>query len=100
VRRILVFEDILCPGYKRLLDECQKALAAWDERCEMISAANLYRDDANRELLRLQVNFVTSYAILERHANLCEHCRHYKLPERIREDLQERVALKSSCLPN
>jgi hypothetical protein len=100
VSRILAFEDTLCPGYKRLLDECQKALTAWDERCEMISEANLYREDVNRELLRLQVSFATSYAILERHANLCERCKHYKLSERIREDLQERVALNSSCLPN
>lgn len=95
--RTLTFEHILCSEYERLLDDCQRALAAWDERCECIRKANLSEEDADRELLRLQVRFATSYVILQRHAHFCERCKN---SQRINEDLQEMVALNNYALPN
>ncbi len=76
MNRTLTFEDILCSEYERLLEECQRALAAWGERLDFIRMAKLSGEEIDRELLRLQVTFAASFIVLERHAHSCERCTH------------------------
>jgi hypothetical protein len=97
MNRTLSFEDIFCSEYERLLEVCQRALTVWDQRCEIIRKTNLFGEDTDRELLRLQVSFATAFAVLQRHAHLCERCKHYPCGS---EDFPETVALGSSTLPN
>ena len=97
MNRTLSFEDTFCSEYERLFDECQRALTAWDQRCEFIPNTDLSGEDTDRELLRLQVRFATAFAVLQRHAHFCERCKHSHCSS---EHFPETVALNSSALPN
>jgi response regulator of citrate/malate metabolism len=64
----------ICEKYQTLLEECERALASWNERREKVSQSRLVRKDAGDELLRLQANYARAYTMLQNHLHQCTFC--------------------------
>jgi hypothetical protein len=70
----LSFKTAICTEYEGLLFDCQKALEAWRNRQDEISAFGLQNRKTADELIGLQAEYARSYSRLERHAHNCELC--------------------------
>jgi hypothetical protein len=65
----------ICNKYQTLLQECESALAIWNERRAKISQSHLVGKEAGDELLRLQAKYARAYTLLENHAHNCSFCQ-------------------------
>jgi hypothetical protein len=65
----------ICEKYQTLLEECEKVLAAWNERRAKITQSRLVGKDAGDELLRVQANYARAYAMLQNHSRHCTFCQ-------------------------
>ena len=63
-----------CINYQTLLEECERALAIWNERRGEISQSRLVGKEAGDELLRLQAKFARAYTVLHNHTHNCSFC--------------------------
>ena len=65
----------ICNKYQTLLEECESALAIWNERRAKISQSRLVGKEAGDELLRLQAKYARAYTVLQNHARNCSLCQ-------------------------
>jgi hypothetical protein len=66
----------LCIEYQRLLDACQKSLAAWQE-CKCLADRNSLASPRLRgRLKRLQADYARVHAMLETHERVCLGCQY------------------------
>ena len=64
----------ICLNYQILLEECERALALWNERRGQISQSRLVGKQAGDELLGLQAKFARAYTVLHNHPHNCSFC--------------------------
>ena len=76
----------ICEKYQTLLEECERALANWNERRAKITQSRLVGKDAGDELLRLQVKYARAYTVLQNHMPHCTFCQLVKRLERRESD--------------
>jgi hypothetical protein len=65
----------VCEKYQTLLEECERALAIWNEHRAEVVQSRLVGKDAGDELLRLQAKYARAYARLENHSHQCSFCQ-------------------------
>jgi hypothetical protein len=65
----------ICERYQTLLEECERALAIWNERRAKVSQSRVVRKDAGDELLRLLANYARAYIVLQNHLHQCTFCQ-------------------------
>jgi hypothetical protein len=65
----------ICEKYQTLLEECERALASWNERRTKITKSRLVAKDAGDELLRLQAKYARAYTLLQNHSHHCTFCQ-------------------------
>jgi hypothetical protein len=65
----------ICEKYQTLLEESERALAAWNERRAKITQSRLVGKDAGDELLRLQAKYARAYTLLQNHSRSCTFCQ-------------------------
>jgi hypothetical protein len=65
----------ICEKYQILLEECERALAIWNEHRAEIAQSRLVGKDAGDELLRLQAKYARAYTVLDNHAHNCSFCQ-------------------------
>jgi hypothetical protein len=65
----------MCNKYQTLLEECERALAIWNEHRAEISQSRLVGKEGADELLRLQANYARAYTVLQNHAHNCSFCQ-------------------------
>lgn len=65
----------ICNKYQTLLEECERALAIWNEHRAEISQSRLVGKEAGDELLRLQANYARAYTVLQNHSHNCSFCQ-------------------------
>jgi hypothetical protein len=65
----------ICEKYQTLLEECERALASWNERRAKITESRLVAKDAGDELLRLQAKYARAYTMLQNHSHHCTFCQ-------------------------
>lgn len=65
----------ICEKYQTLLEDCEKTLAAWNERRTKITESRLVTKDAGDELLRLQAKYARAYTVLQNHSHHCTFCQ-------------------------
>ena len=58
----------ICNKYQTLLEECERALAIWNEHRAEISQSRLVGKEEGDELLRLQAKYARAYTVLQNHA--------------------------------
>jgi hypothetical protein len=66
----------LCPEYQHLLEQCQKALVAWQQHRTLIARAPMAGRDVAANLKRLQTSYTLAYAQLESHEHSCRICQY------------------------
>jgi hypothetical protein len=71
----LTFKTSFCERYEELLIQSQGALETWSKRQEEIQQLGLHGKEVGSELIRLQANFATAYAHLQRHTHECGLCQ-------------------------
>jgi hypothetical protein len=69
------FKTAICNKYQTLLEECERALAIWNEHRAEISESRLVGKEAGDELLRLQAKYARAYTALQEHAHSCSLCQ-------------------------
>jgi len=69
------FKTSFCERYEELLIQSQEALETWSKRQEEIQQLGLQGKEVGSELTRLQANFATAYARLQRHTHECALCQ-------------------------
>jgi hypothetical protein len=67
---------VLCPQYQLLLDQCQKALTAWQQLRTRAERASLGTQSVTIELHHLQENYARAHAQLESHEQSCATCQY------------------------
>jgi hypothetical protein len=65
----------ICEKYQTLLEECERALAIWNERRSEVAKSPVIAKEAGDELLRLQAKYARAYTVLQNHARLCSFCQ-------------------------
>jgi len=65
----------ICEKYQTLLEECERALATWNERRTKITELRLVAKDAGDELLRLQAKYARAFTLLQNHSHSCTFCQ-------------------------
>jgi hypothetical protein len=68
------FKTWICEKYQTLLEECERALAIWNEHRAEIAKSRLIAKEAGDELLRLQAKYARAYTVLQNHAHNCSFC--------------------------
>jgi hypothetical protein len=66
----------VCPEYQRLLQSCQKALTAWQQRRTRAERGTLAAARARADIKRLQSDYARMCAQLESHEQFCQHCQY------------------------
>ncbi len=66
----------VCPEYQHLLEQCQKALVSWQQRRTLVARAPLADRASIAAIKRLQANYASAYAELERHEHSCRTCQY------------------------
>jgi hypothetical protein len=67
----------VCLEYQRLLDSCQKALAAWQHHRTVMERGSVIVSDRTRGLgKRLQADYAQAYMALESHEQVCVSCQY------------------------
>ena len=65
----------ICERYQTLLEECERALAIWNELRTKVVQSRLVGKEAGDELLRLQAKYARAYTVLQNHAHHCSFCQ-------------------------
>jgi hypothetical protein len=65
-----------CPDYQVLLQECQKALASWQQRRTLVDRGPIPRKNLSAALNNLQANYARAYTRLENHERSCHTCQY------------------------
>jgi hypothetical protein len=65
----------ICEKYQTLLEECERALASWNEHRAEIAESRLVCKEAGDDLLRLQAKYARAYTVLQNHAHSCSFCQ-------------------------
>lgn len=65
----------ICEEYQTLLEECEGALAIWNEHRAEVVQSRLVTQEAGDELLRLQANYARAHTLLQNHSRHCAFCR-------------------------
>jgi hypothetical protein len=65
----------ICERYQTLLEECERALAIWNERRAEVVKSPVIAKEAGDELLQLQAKYARAYTVLQNHADLCSFCQ-------------------------
>src|SRR5713226_6279082 len=82
----------ICEKYQTLLEECERALAIWNEHRAEIAKSPLIAKEAGDELLRLQAKYARAYTVLQNHSHVCSFCQLVKrLEEREYENRSDGV---------
>jgi hypothetical protein len=66
----------VCAEYQRLLDSCQKALAAWQQHRSLAERHSLASPRLRGQINRLQAEYARLYASLETHERVCMNCQY------------------------
>jgi hypothetical protein len=66
----------VCPEYQFLLEQCQNALASWQQRRTLVDRAVFASEDPTAALKKLQTNYAHAYARLENHERSCQTCQY------------------------
>lgn len=66
----------VCPEYQHLLEQCQKALATWQQRRTLVARSPMAARGVVADLKRLQANYTLAYAQLESHEHSCRTCQY------------------------
>jgi hypothetical protein len=66
----------VCPEYQFLVEQCQEALAALQQRRTLIERASSADKSAGMELERLQANYERANTRLEDHEQTCGTCQY------------------------
>jgi hypothetical protein len=67
----------VCLEYQRLLDSCQRALAAWQHHRTVMERGSVVASARTRgQGKRLQVQYAQAYAALESHERVCVSCQY------------------------
>jgi hypothetical protein len=74
MREQLTLETMVCSEYQRLLEECERALKAWNEHRSKFCRSRLIGKEEGDELLLLQAKYARAYVLLQRHAHNCLRC--------------------------
>jgi len=67
----------ICAQYEILLEECEAALEAWDERREQIAQSRLSGKEVGDEMLSLQADYAKAYTALRKHVSKCAICQFF-----------------------
>jgi len=67
---------VVCPQYQLLLNQCQKALAAWQQYRTHAERASSSTKNIALQLHRLQENYAGAHAQLESHERSCGTCQY------------------------
>jgi hypothetical protein len=67
---------VVCPHYRLLLIQCQKALTAWQQHRSRAERASLATQSVTLELLQLQETYARAQAQLESHEQSCPICQY------------------------
>ena len=82
----------ICEKYQTLLEECERALAIWNERRAEVVKSPVIAKEAGDELLRLQAKYARAYTVLQNHVGVCSFCQLVKrLEERRSENSSDAV---------
>jgi hypothetical protein len=73
--KVQFVKTALCSNYQTLLEECERALATWNDRRAEIAESRLVGKDVGDELLRLQAKYARAYTVLQHHAYNCSFCQ-------------------------
>jgi hypothetical protein len=65
----------ICERYQTLLEECERALAIWNELRAKVVQSRLVGKEAGDELLRLQAKYARAYTLLQNHSHSCTFCQ-------------------------
>ena len=68
-------QTAMCGEYERLLQQSQRAAKTWNEQRAAIYDAGARGREIDLELLRLQAQYASAYARLQKHLRECERCR-------------------------
>ena len=69
------FKTATCPTYEEFLKQCQAALDIWEQRRDEICRRRLAGTEKGGDLLGLQADFASKYALLRRHVDECQLCQ-------------------------
>jgi hypothetical protein len=65
----------ICEKYQTLLEECERALAIWNEHRAEVVKSPVVAKEAGDELLLLQTKYARAYTVLQNHAHHCSFCQ-------------------------
>jgi hypothetical protein len=65
----------ICEKYQTLLEECERALAIWNQHRAEVVQSRLVGKEAGDELLRLQAKYARAYTMLRNHSHQCSFCQ-------------------------
>ena len=68
-------QTAMCGEYERLLQQSQRAAKTWNEQRAAIYDSGAKGREIDLELLRLQAQYASAYARLQKHMRECERCR-------------------------
>jgi hypothetical protein len=66
----------VCPEYRTLLEDCQRALVSWQQRRTSAERTGLVKGRASEELKHFQTNYAHACAMLEQHEQCCSTCQY------------------------
>ena len=67
---------VVCSEYQRLLQSCQKSLAAWQQQQTLLQRDSVNALRSRDELSRLQAEYERAYTSLENHEQHCQECQY------------------------
>lgn len=76
----------ICEKYQTLLEECERALAIWNEHRAEVAKSPVIAREAGDELVRLQAKYARAYTVLQNHTRLCTFCQLVKSLEERRSE--------------
>jgi hypothetical protein len=66
----------VCSEYQFLLEQCQRALASWQQRRTLVDRSGFASKSPAAALKNLQTNYARAYAQLEDHERSCQTCQY------------------------
>jgi hypothetical protein len=66
----------VCPQYRLLLDQCQKALVAWQQQRTRVERASFIDKRLARDLIQLRQNYARAHAQVDSHEQSCATCQY------------------------
>jgi hypothetical protein len=66
----------VCPQYRLLLEQCQRALAAWQQQRTRVERASFIDKSLARNLIQLRQNYARAHAQVDSHEESCATCQY------------------------